>query len=264
MFVIALAGIGGIASVSPATSVLTTARALTVLQAQGFFIVAGVTGLALSAAMLDNRRLAADAIETASGLQASKDRLELLVEEVVGTLGKVVETRDPYTQGHEMGVARVSRLIAEGMGLSEDEVRVIEMGALVHDIGKLSVPAEILSKPGSLSDAEFRLIKGHAQAGYDILKDIDFGSPIAEIALQHHERMDGSGYPNHLYADEILMASRIVAVADVIEAMSSHRPYRPALSLEAAMAEIHDHPEKYDEKVRSVCLGLFKTGQLKL
>jgi len=138
------------------------------------------------------------------------------------------------------------------------------MAALVHDIGKLSVPAELLTKPGKLSDAEFALIKGHPQSGYDILKSIDFGRPVAEIALQHHERMDGSGYPNRLQGDEVPMAARIVAVADVIEAMAAHRPYRAALGVEAAVGEIRDHPEKYDPVVIAACLRLYEDGRLGL
>jgi putative nucleotidyltransferase with HDIG domain len=161
-------------------------------------------------------------------------------------------------------VAVLSRLIAEEMGLPEAEVDGIEVAALVHDIGKLAVPAEILTKPGKLSSVEFELIKGHSQGGYDILKDIDFDWPIADIVLQHHERMDGTGYPNGLSGDEILLAARILMVADVIEAMAAHRPYRPALGLEAAMVEITGHPEKFDPHVISVCASLYEAQKIEL
>jgi putative nucleotidyltransferase with HDIG domain len=179
-------------------------------------------------------------------------------------MGKVVEARDPYTQGHQVGVAKLGRRIAEEMGLPSDDVDAIEIAALVHDIGKLSIPAEILSKPGALSDTEFAIIKGHSARGHEILGDIDFGWPIAETVLQHHERMDGSGYPNGLAGDEISLAARVVAVADVIEAMAAHRPYRPALGLDAAIAEISGHPEKFDPVVTAASVRLFDSGRLGL
>ena len=155
-------------------------------------------------------------------------------------------------------------LIAREMGLSEDEIETIEVGALVHDIGKLSVPTEILTKPGKLTDVEFALIKGHPQTGYDILKDIDFGRPIAEIALQHHERIDGTGYPNQLLGEDMLMAARVVAVADVIEAMASHRPYRPALGLDMAVGEITAHADQYDPQVVAALMRLHEKGEIGL
>ena len=191
-------------------------------------------------------------------------RLEDVLKSITKTMGRVVETRDPYTQGHEQGVARLAVQIAEEMGLSEDEIETIEVGALVHDIGKLSVPAEILTRPGKLGKPEFSLIKGHPESGYQILKDIDFGRPIAEIALQHHERIDGSGYPNGLLGEEILLAARVVAVADVIEAMAAHRPYRPALGLDVAIEEIRGHPDKYDRDVIAACMRLYDAGRIEL
>jgi HD-GYP domain-containing protein (c-di-GMP phosphodiesterase class II) len=196
-------------------------------------------------------------------LQGS-ERLERILKSVVALIGKVVETRDPYTQGHEEGVARIGRLIAEELGLPEDEVEGIEVAGLVHDVGKLSVPAEILTKPGKLADVEYSLIKEHSRRGYDILKDIDFDWPVAGIVLQHHERMDGSGYPAGLAGDDISIAARILMVADVIEAMGAHRPYRPALGLDAAMAEITGHPEKYDEQVVSACVRLHAAGRIEV
>ena len=197
-------------------------------------------------------------------LVASNGRLEGVLKSITETMGKVVETRDPYTQGHQKGVARLSRLLAEEMGLSEEDVAAIEMAALVHDVGKLSVPAEILTKPGVLSATEFALIKVHSQSGYDILKDIDFGWPIADMVLQHHEAMDGSGYPNGSSGDEISVGARVLAVADVVDAMASHRPYRAALGIGAAAAELEDHPEKYDPLVVEAFVRLFEAGGLDL
>lgn len=194
----------------------------------------------------------------------SNERLEEVLKSVIALIGKVVEARDPYTQGHEEGVARISRSIAEEMGLPAADVEAVEVAGLVHDVGKLGVPAEILTKPGTLADAEYALIKEHSQWGYDILKGIDFDWPVADIVLQHHERMDGSGYPRGLVGDDISMAARILMAADVIEAIGAHRPYRPALGLDAAMAEITDHPEKYDPQVASVCVRLYDAGRIEV
>jgi PAS domain S-box-containing protein len=196
------------------------------------------------------------------GLRQANQRLEGVLKGVIETLGRVVETRDPYTQGHEQGVARIAKQIAVEMGLIDSAVDGVEVAALVHDIGKLGVPVEILSKPGALSGVEFELIKSHSQAGHDILADVDFDWPIAEIVLQHHERMDGSGYPNGLLGNDIMIAARILMVADVIEAMAANRPYRPALGLEAAIAEIAGHPEKFDAQVVSACMRLYEAGRI--
>jgi putative nucleotidyltransferase with HDIG domain len=190
--------------------------------------------------------------------------LEALLREVTETMGLVVEARDPYTQGHQLRVAKLCGQLTREMGLPDRDVAGIEIAALVHDIGKLSVPAEILTKPGKLSDKEFALIKDHSQAGYDILKGIDFGWPVADIALQHHERMDGSGYPNALTGEDILLAARVVAVADVVEAMASHRPYRAALGVDAGVREILGHPEKFDPQVIAACARLYERGALQL
>jgi PAS domain S-box-containing protein/putative nucleotidyltransferase with HDIG domain len=192
----------------------------------------------------------------------SNDRLETVLKSVIALIGKVVEARDPYTRGHEEGVARISRSIAEEMGLPEDQVDGIEVAGLVHDVGKLGVPSEILTKPGAITDAEYRLIKEHSRRGYEILKGIDFDWPVADIVLQHHERMDGSGYPGGLVGDDISMAARVLMVADVIEAMGAHRPYRPALGLDVAMAEITGHPEKYDPQVVAACVRLHEAGRI--
>ena len=199
-----------------------------------------------------------------AAVRASNERLEQVLRSVIGLIGKVVETRDPYTQGHEEGVSRLSRLIAEEMGLPQEEVDGIEVAALVHDVGKLGVPAEILTKPGALTDLEYALIKEHSQRGYEILRDIQFAWPVAETVLQHHERMDGSGYPAGLAGDDVSMAARVLMVADVIEAMAAHRPYRPALGLDTAMAEITGHPERYDPKVIASCVRLHEAGLMTL
>jgi putative nucleotidyltransferase with HDIG domain len=179
-------------------------------------------------------------------------------------MGKVVEVRDPYTEGHEVRVARLAKQIAQEMQLPASDVEAIEMAGLVHDIGKLSVPAEILTKPGRLSEIEFRLIKEHPQAGYEILKDIEFPWPLAEMVLAHHERRDGSGYPRGLRGDEIIEGARVLAVADVVEAMASHRPYRPALGLDAAFAQLKENADKYDPGAVRACIALHESGRIEL
>jgi putative nucleotidyltransferase with HDIG domain/PAS domain S-box-containing protein len=199
-----------------------------------------------------------------SNLRQSNVRFERMVYGVAEAMGRIVEVRDPYTQGHEVRVAGLAKSIAQEMQLSEDDVDAIEMAGLVHDIGKLSVPAEILTKPGSLSDNEFALIKEHSETGYTILKGVDFPWPVADIVLAHHERRDGSGYPYGLKGDDIPFASRVLAVADVVEAMASHRPYRPALGLDVAVAELTGHLEKYDPGVVSALLALYESGRVDL
>ena len=199
-----------------------------------------------------------------SSLRQSNTRFERMVYAVAEAMGRVVEVRDPYTQGHEVRVAKLAKLIAQEMRMSGDAIDAIEMAGLVHDIGKLSVPAEILTKPGNLSDNEFALIKEHSETGYTILKGVDFPWPVADIVLAHHERRDGSGYPYGLKGDNIPLASRVLAVADVVEAMASHRPYRPALGLDVAVAELTGHAEKYDPGVVSALLALYESGRVDL
>ena len=161
-----------------------------------------------------------------------KGAIEKLRETLVGTvntIAQIVEKRDPYTSGHQKRVAEISVVIANELGLPNDQIEGIYLASLVHDLGKIQVPTEILIKPGKLTDLEFRMIKIHPEVGYALLKSIEFPWPIAEIVYQHHERMDGSGYPRNLAGYGILLEARIIAIADVVEAMSSHRPYRPAL-----------------------------------
>jgi putative nucleotidyltransferase with HDIG domain len=182
-------------------------------------------------------------------LASSNRRLVGMAHDVVEAMGKVVEARDPYTQGHELRVAKIGRAIAEQLGLPPDTCDLVETAGLIHDIGKLAVPVEILTKPGRLTAAEFALVKGHAVAGHLIVRGIETFGSVAQVILQHHERADGSGYPEGLKGDEILLEARILAVADVVEAMASHRPYRPALGVDAAIAEIKGNPIKYDPDV---------------
>jgi PAS domain S-box-containing protein len=191
-----------------------------------------------------------------------KETAEKLRNSLIGTIqamSSMVETRDPYTAGHERRVSSLTRAIAQEMALSSDTVDTIRMGSIIHDIGKISVPAEILSKPGKLSDMEFSLIKIHSQTGYDILRDVGLPYPVAEMVLQHHERLDGSGYPQGLKNGQILLESQIIAVADVVEAIASHRPYRPALGIDVALEEIEKNKGiLYDAGVVDICVKLFR------
>jgi putative nucleotidyltransferase with HDIG domain len=191
-----------------------------------------------------------------------KQALERLRKSLIGTiqvLSSTVETRDPYTAGHQRRVSSLARAIAQEMGLPKDTIDTIRMAGSIHDIGKISVPVEILAKPGKITDIEMSIIKVHAQSGYDILKDVELPNPIAEIVLQHHERLDGSGYPQGLKGDQIFLETRILAAADVVEAIASHRPYRPSLGINAALEEIEKNKGiLYDEKVVEACLKLFR------
>jgi HD-GYP domain-containing protein (c-di-GMP phosphodiesterase class II) len=176
-------------------------------------------------------------------------------------MSHIVELRDPYTSGHERRVADLATAIGGQLGLEADRLDGLRLGALIHDVGKLAVPAEILAKPGRLTDIEFRLIMQHSQAGYDILAGIEFNWPVAEMVLQHHERCDGSGYPRALTGDDILLEAKILAVADVVEAMSSHRPYRAALGMEVALAEISEGAGmRYDADVAVACAAVMAAG----
>jgi len=192
-------------------------------------------------------------------LQETLDSLRRAIGATIQVMVSAVETRDPYTSGHQIRSADLARAIATEMGLPQEKIDAIRMAGSIHDIGKIAVPAEILSKPTKLRDFEFRMIMFHAQAGYDILKDIEFPWPLAEIVYQHHERMDGSGYPRNLKGEEICIEARILAVADVVEAMASHRPYRPALGIDAALKEIENNRgTHYDIDVVDACLRKFR------
>ncbi|MHC2994102.1 MAG: PAS domain S-box protein [Candidatus Atribacteria bacterium] len=198
-------------------------------------------------------------------LRQSYQKLRKTMEGTINTIAKIVETKDPYTAGHQLKVSKLATAIAKEIELSPDSIEGIRIASLVHDIGKISLPAEILSKPSKLTEIEYSLIKDHSQVGYDILKSIEFPWPIAQIVLQHHERLNGSGYPHGLKGDDILLEARILAVVDVVEAMSSHRPYRPAWGIDKALEEISKNKGiLYDPKVVDVCLKLFKKKEFKL
>jgi HD-GYP domain-containing protein (c-di-GMP phosphodiesterase class II) len=197
--------------------------------------------------------------ERAEGeLQHTLAKLREALGGIIQTVALTVETRDPHTAGHQRRVANLARAIADEMGLSEKQVDGIRMAGLIHDLGKISVPVEILSKPGRLSELEWGMIQAHPQVGYDVLKTVDFPWPVAQIVLQHHERMDGSGYPQGLSGEEIMLEARILGVADVVEAMASHRPYRPPRGLDKALEEIsQNRGVLYDPEVVDACLTLF-------
>jgi PAS domain S-box-containing protein len=191
-------------------------------------------------------------------LRATTERLRRTVAGTVTALGAAVESKDPYTAGHERRVAELACAIAEDLGRPEEEIAGLQLAAVMHDVGKIAVPAEILSKPGMLTDIEMTLVRRHAEVGRDIIAGIEFDRPVADIVWQHHERLDGSGYPRELTGDLILPEARVLAVADVVEAMMSHRPYRPARPITEAMDEIAAGAGVlYDRDVCAVCRSLF-------
>jgi putative nucleotidyltransferase with HDIG domain len=190
-------------------------------------------------------------------LQESWAKLQRALKGTIEAISITIEMRDPYTAGHQRRVAHLAEAIATKMNLPTTKIEGIKFAAQIHDIGKIYVPAEILSKPTKLTELEYTIIKTHPQAGYEILKNIEFPWPIADIVLQHHERLDGSGYPAGLKDGEILLEARILAVADVVEAMSSHRPYRPSFGLDKAMEEINLNSEiLYDPQAVAACQQL--------
>jgi PAS domain S-box-containing protein/putative nucleotidyltransferase with HDIG domain len=192
-------------------------------------------------------------------LRESLERVRKIMDEVVQVMALTVEIRDPYTGGHQQRVTQLALAIAQEMGLDENRIEGLRVAGFLHDIGKITVPAEILSKPGKLSETEFGIIKGHAQAGYQILTMVSFPWPVAQIVLQHHERLNGSGYPQGLHEADILQETKILTVADVVEAMASHRPYRPGLGVEKALEEITKNKGiLYDPEVVGACVKLFR------
>jgi len=192
-------------------------------------------------------------------LLSTLDSLRKAIDGTIRVLSLAVEKRDPYTAGHQKRVADLARAIGQEMGLAKERLEGLGLAGIIHDVGKISIPAEILSKPGPLTENEYMLIQEHPQIGHDILSDIDFSYPIAKIVLQHHERMNGSGYPAGLKGDDILLEARILAVSDVVEAMASHRPFRPALGIDAALEEIDKSKGVlYDSDVAAACLKLFR------
>lgn len=201
--------------------------------------------------------------ERTSDLQDTLEKLKKITDGIINAMALAVETRDPYTAGHQSRVSDLAQSIALEMGIPSEQVEGIRMAGLIHDLGKIAVPAEILTKPSKLSNIEFSLIKMHPQAGYDILKDIEFPWPIDKIVLQHHERLDGSGYPHGLAGKEnILLEARIISVADVFEAMASHRPYRPALGIEKALSELTKGKGTfYDPEAVDACVKVISFGR---
>jgi putative nucleotidyltransferase with HDIG domain len=186
------------------------------------------------------------------------------MEKIVNALIAAIEVWDPYTAGHQKRVATLALAIAREMGFSKRRLDILRIAAILHDIGKINLPSEILCKPGKLADCEFNLIKIHSEAGYDILRRIEFPSKVAQIVYQHHEKMDGSGYPQGLNNGDIILEARILNVADVVEAISSNRPYRPALGLQEALKEIKNNENgKYDHETVKICINLFKKKNFK-
>lgn len=191
-------------------------------------------------------------------LRESEANLRESLKLAVKAISTALEMRDPYTAGHQKRVAELAIAIAKELGMEEFRIEGLSLAAAIHDIGKISVPAEILTKPSRLTSLEYRIIQGHVESAYEIIKDAKFPWPVGDIIMQHHERLNGSGYPKGLRGDAILLESRIVAVADVVESMLSHRPYRPARGLDAAMAEIEEGKGVlYDPAVVDACKGLF-------
>ena len=198
-------------------------------------------------------------------LEASYRKTAKVLEETIKTLSTIVEIRDPYTSGHQQRVTQLAVLIAKEMGLEQDRVSAIRTAATVHDIGKINIAASILSKPGKISELEYAIIKTHPEVSYDMLKNIDFSWPVANIVLQHHERINGSGYPKGLKGDDIMIEAKIIAVADVVEAMASHRPYRPSLGIDQALKEIEQNKAiLYDPGVVDACIKLIRQDKFGL
>ena len=229
---------------------------LNTLQARMILIGGSVISLLLTLVVWLLATTNARAIKLAARMS---EQLERTLYQTISAMATVIEIRDPYTAGHQRRAADLAGAIAREMGLDDDRIRALTLAAMTYEIGKIQIPAEILSKPGRLDEAEYGLIKVHPQAGFEILREIAFPWPIARIVQQHHERLDGSGYPLGLKGDEILIEARIIAVADVVEAMLSHRPYRPALGLDAALAEItHQKGVLYEPAVVDACVRLFR------
>lgn len=203
-------------------------------------------------------------VEIENELRSTNVKLNKLLNDTVTGLVSAIEYRDPYTAGHQRRVTQLAVSIAQKMRLTKDEQDCIRIAAMIHDVGKLYVPVEILSKPGIVSQNELELMQNHPQAGYDILKEIDFPWPVARVVHQHHERLDGSGYPNGLKGEDILLESRVIYVADVMEAMSNRRPYRPSLGINKALEELEKNKGKlYDANIVEACVKLFKENNFK-
>lgn len=207
--------------------------------------------------VLIERETLAQRDKAAESLRLNLEKFQRAMDGIILAISFTVELRDPYTAGHQQRVSDLAAAIAGDMGLSSDRIYGLRMASNIHDLGKITIPSEILCKPGHLGPLEFEMIKNHVQAGYEILKKIEFPWPLAKIILQHHERMDGSGYPQALQGEQILLEARILAVADVFETMSSHRPYRPSLGLNRAIDELlRNKGSLYDAAVVEACVSL--------
>jgi PAS domain S-box-containing protein len=236
---------------------------LTMLRKDGTTTEVGITGLAT---VYQAHPAVIGLLQDISDKQVAEEQIRRYARQLEHTFIQTVrltttlsEMRDPYTSGHEQRVAEIAVAIGREMGLDDNRLEGLRIGGYLHDVGKVSVPIEILVKPTHLTDSEYALVKAHPQAGYEVLKNVDFPWPVAQIALQHHERIDGSGYPQGLRGEAILLEARIVAVADVVESMASHRPYRPGLGLDKALAEVeHGSGTAYDAEVVAACLRLFR------
>jgi putative nucleotidyltransferase with HDIG domain len=198
-------------------------------------------------------------------LRHSQQQYKAILKQTVQAIAQTVEKRDPYTAGHQRRVAELAVAIASQLGLSPDRIEGLRFAAMIHDIGKIHLPADILNRSGPLSPTEYSLVKTHCEVGHEIVQDVEFPWPVAQQILQHHERLDGSGYPSGLKGDEIIEEARILAVADVVEAMASHRPYRTALGVAAAMEELKKGSgTSYDASVVSAVVSLAEAGKIML
>ena len=194
-------------------------------------------------------------------LRRSFEMLQKATEDIIQAMSYTSEIRDPYTAGHQKKVCELAVAIGEEMNITEEQLQGVKFAAMIHDIGKISVPSDILSKPGKIGITEFEVVKGHSQTGYELLDKINFPWPISEIVHQHHERIDGSGYPYGLKEDEILLEAKIISVADTVEAMTAHRPYRAALGIKKALKEVTTNRDKYfDSNVVDACVSVFSNG----
>jgi len=214
----------------------------------------------ISSKLVDQKKeIVQGVVRDITGQKQFQEKLKKTIDAILDTISKLIEAKDPYTAGHQRRVSQLTIAIAKELNLSQDKVEGIRIASLIHDIGKIGLPTEILSKPTRLSDIEFNLIKEHSKMGYDILKSIDFSYPVADIVLQHHEKINGSGYPQGLKDQDILPEAKIIIIADVVEAISSDRPYRPALGIDKALEEISKNKGiLYDSEAVDVCLRLFK------
>jgi HD-GYP domain-containing protein (c-di-GMP phosphodiesterase class II) len=203
--------------------------------------------------------------ERTSALGESLEKLRRALEGTVDAMARTVEMKDPYTAGHQRRVADIAATIAGEMGLPRERISYIQLAGRIHDVGKVSIPAEILTKPGKLTELEFAIIKTHPRVGYDLLKSIEFPWPIAQIVLQHHERINGTGYPGGLKGDEIMLEAKILGVSDVVETISSHRPYRPALGIDKAVEELVEKKGVlYEVDVVEACIRLIQDKRLRI